>query len=103
MHLMAFVTCPNKKEAELIAGDLVRQKIAACVNILAGVKSVYRWKGRVESSKELLLVIKTRKSKLAKLIKKVKSLHSYDVPEIIAVAIAGGSKDYLEWINDSVR
>ncbi len=103
MHTIVFVTCANEKEAELIAANLVRQRLAACVNIISGVKSVYRWKGKVENSKELLLIIKTRKYKVSALIKKIKSLHSYDVPEIIAVRITNGSKDYLEWINDSVR
>ncbi|MFA6349681.1 MAG: divalent-cation tolerance protein CutA [Candidatus Omnitrophota bacterium] len=103
MYNIIFVTVPNKKEADKISFALVSQRLAACVNILSGVRSVYRWQGKVESSKELLLIIKTNSLKVRALIKKVRSMHSYDVPEIIAVPITAGSSDYLEWINDSVR
>jgi len=97
-----FVTVPNKKEANKIASALIKDRLVACVNIVDNIKSVYRWKGKVENSKELLLIIKTKKSAVVKLIKKIKSLHSYTVPEIIAFPITGGNKEYLEWVNDSL-
>ncbi|MCX5711962.1 MAG: divalent-cation tolerance protein CutA [Candidatus Omnitrophica bacterium] len=103
MFNIVLVTCPNLKEAEKIAAELVRLKLAACVSIIENIKSIYRWKGKIEQSKELLLIIKTKKSMVPKLIKKVRSLHSYEVPEIIAVPVTRGNSDYLEWINDSVR
>jgi periplasmic divalent cation tolerance protein len=102
--IVVLVTCGSAKEARRIARALVEQRLAACVNILqAPVQSVYRWKGRVESAKEVLLVIKSARERFVALQRAVRSLHSYDVPEIIALPIAAGSRDYLTWISDSVR
>ena len=82
---------------------MVQQRMAACANIVATpVQSVYRWKGRVESAKEFLLIIKTTQARFAKLKAEVTRLHSYDVPEIIALPIARGAAAYLDWISDSV-
>jgi periplasmic divalent cation tolerance protein len=102
--IVVLVMCGSAKEARKIARALVDEKLAACVNILqAPVQSVYRWKGKVESAREVLLVIKTTRRRFAALQRAVRSLHSYDVPEIIALPIAAGSRDYLDWISDSVR
>jgi len=101
MEIVIFITAANKKEAKKIAQQLVKSKLVACVNIIEGIKSLFRWKGKVDLAKEVLLVVKSRKEKLAKIIKLVKSLHSYEVPEIIALPIVGGYKPYLNWINDS--
>lgn len=103
MHIVVFITTANKKEAELIARALIKNKLAACVNILNSVHSLFWWKNKVDRAKEALLIIKTRKSLFHKLVEKVKSLHSYDVPEIIALPIIAGNKTYLKWINDSTR
>lgn len=102
--LVVLVTCGSAKEARRIAKAVVEQKLAACVNILdARVHSIYRWKGRVESAKEFLLVMKTSRRRFAVLRKKIEQLHSYDVPEIIALPIVSGARGYLRWIADSVR
>jgi periplasmic divalent cation tolerance protein len=102
--IVVLVTCSSAKEARKIARALVEQRLAACVNVLrAPVQSVYRWKGKVESAKELLLVIKTTRKRFAALQRAVRVLHSYDVPEIIALPIADGSRDYLAWLSNSVR
>jgi len=103
MNLVIFVTAANKKEAEKIASSLVKEKLAACVNIIENVNSLFWWQGKVDSAKEALLVIKSRGTLMNKLIKKVKSLHSYKVPEIIALPIVSGDKKYLKWINESTR
>jgi len=101
MYVVIFITAPNKKEAEHIAQQLIKTRLAACVNITENIKSIFWWKGKVDRASEVLLIIKTRKSLINKLIKKVKSLHSYAVPEIIALPIIAGNKQYLDWINES--
>jgi len=102
--IVVLVTCGSAKEARRIARAVVEQRMAACTNIVATpVHSIYRWKGKVESAEEFLLVIKTTQSRFAKLKVEVKRLHSYDVPEIIALPIAAGGIDYLNWISESVK
>jgi len=103
MNVLVLVTAGNKKEAENIASGLVKEKLAACINIIGGVYSLFRWGGKIDSANEALMLIKTRKTLLNKLIKKVKSLHSYDVPEIICLPIISGEKKYLEWLNECTR
>lgn len=103
MHIVVFITAANRKEADLISEALVKRKLVACVNITERVESVFWWKGKVEHAKELLLMAKSRKSKFSQIVKAVKSLHSYDVPEIIALPVVCGSDTYLRWINDSLR
>ncbi len=103
MNVVIFVTAANKKEAEKIASTLIEKKLAACVNIIENVNSLFWWQGKVDRLKEALLIVKTRRTLMNKLIKKVKSLHSYAVPEIIALPIVSGDKKYLQWINESTR
>jgi len=103
MNVVIFITAANKKEAEKIASVLIKEKLAACVNIIENVHSLFWWQGKVDSAQEVLLIVKSRKTLMNKLIKKVKSLHSYEVPEIIALPIVSGDKKYLEWINESTR
>lgn len=103
MYIVVFVTASGKKEAEKIAGKLIKKKLSACVNIVDKIESLFRWQGKVDRAKETLLIIKSRKDKLTGIIKTVKSLHSYQVPEIIAMPISGGYKPYLEWIDESLR
>lgn len=101
--IVVLVTCGSAKEAQRIARALVEARLAACGNILeTPVRSIYQWKGKVESAKECLLIIKTTRRRLAALEKMVRRLHSYDVPEIIALPIAAGSQAYLNWIDESV-
>lgn len=92
----------HQKEAEKIANRLVRLKLSACVNIVSGIHSTYWWQGKIENSSEILLIIKTKRILTRKLIACVKKVHSYTVPEIIALPIAQGNKDYLNWIDESV-
>lgn len=98
--VVVLVTCESAKQARRIARALVDARLAACGNVLeAPVRSIYRWKGKVESAREYLLMIKTSRRRFAALRDTVKRLHSYDVPEIIALPIAAGSAEYLRWID----
>ena len=102
--IVVLVTCASAKEARKIARAVVEQRLAACANILSSpVQSVYRWKGSAESAKEFLLIIKTTKARFSKLRAEVKRLHTYEVPEIIALPVATGATNYLAWISESVR
>ncbi len=103
MHIVIFVTASNSEEAQKIADKLIESKLAACANIIDNIKSVFWWEGKPDSANETLLIIKSKKSKLSKIIQLVKSLHSYKVPEIIALPIVAGDKNYLNWIDDSLR
>lgn len=98
MVVIVFVTTADSGEAKSIAYELLNSKLAACVNIIPMVKSIYWWQSKIEESEESLLIIKSEDNLLEKVVIKIKSIHSYDVPEIIAVKVIGGSKDYLEWI-----
>ncbi len=101
---IVLVTCGTLAEGRRIARSAVSKRLAACVNIiLSPVESFYTWKGNLEKAREYLLVIKTTEKRLAKLEKEVKQLHSYKVPEFIALPILGGSKDYLAWLGESVK
>ncbi|AXI25336.1 cytochrome C biogenesis protein CcdA [Methanofervidicoccus sp. A16] len=102
-YIVVFITVPNLEVGEKIGNTLVEEKLAACVNITSEIKSVYFWKGRIEEDKEHLLIIKTRKDKFESLEKRVKEIHPYEVPEIIAMPIVLGSKDYLSWIDESLE
>ncbi len=97
---LVLVTCASPAEAKRIARAVVEQRLAACVNVLpGGVTSIYRGKGKVESARERLLLIKTSRKRLSKLQAAVKRLHTYDVPEFIALPIAAGSRAYLAWLD----
>src|SRR5262245_42588328 len=101
---IVFVTCGSPREARKIANAIVAKRLAACANILPGaIQSIYRWKGNVEGAKEVLMIIKTVASRLASLEKEVKRLHSYDIPEFVAIPIVAGSREYLGWLADSVK
>lgn len=93
-------TCPNQEIADIIATTLVDEQLAACVNIVPGIQSVYRWQGKTEKESELLLLIKARADALDKIKTRIVELHPYELPEIIAVPIGDGLKQYLEWINN---
>jgi len=95
--VMVWCTAPDEEAAARIARALVEERLAACVNVLPGVRSTYRWQGAVESAAEVLLVAKTAASRFDALRDRVKSLHPYELPEIVAVKVALGSADYLDW------
>ena len=103
MHIVIFITAPNKKEAQKIASGLVKNKLAACVNIVDKIESVFFWNGKINRAKEVLLIVKSRKDKFKKIVKFVKANHSYQVPEIISLSITSGLASYLRWINDYLR
>jgi len=103
MHIVVLVTAKDKEEAGAIADGLIAERLAACVNIIDNVQSRFRWEGKADQSREALLIIKTEERLFEPLAAKVKELHSYDVPEIIALPIVKGSADYLQWITDSVK
>lgn len=99
MHRLIYCTCPDFITAEKIAKHLIADKLAACVNILPGVKSVYEWQGEIETAEEHLLLIKSPTARYPAIEAAIKSLHPYQLPEIIAVAIDSGSAEYLQWID----
>jgi len=103
MYIVVFITTSNKKEARNIARELIKNKLAACVNIIDKIESIFWWQGKLDSAREVLLVVKTKKSEFNKVSKAVKAIHSYQVPEIIALPITIGSKPYLDWIDESLR
>ncbi len=102
-YIVVLCTCPDLDVSEKIANHLVENKIAACVNITSKINSVYFWQGVVERDTEYLLIIKTKSKLFEKLENEIKSLHPYTVPEIIAMPVILGSKDYLNWIDETVN
>lgn len=101
--LLVLITAGSQQEAETIARALVAERLAACVNIVPGITSIYRWQGEVQRDQELLLVVKTRRDVLDDLVRRVQELHSYDLPETIALPLVGGSAPYLAWLVGEVR
>ena len=100
--IVVFVTAGSAEEGERIAAALVEERLAACVNRLSGVRSVYRWEGKVERADEELLVIKSRRALFDRVKKRVAELHSYSVPEIIALPLVDGSDSYLRWLDEEL-
>jgi len=99
--ILVLSNCGSEEEASRIARHLVETRVAACVNILPAVKSIYRWKGAVEEAAEWTLLIKTRRDLFPALSTAVRGMHSYEVPELIAIPIVEGLHEYLGWIDDS--
>lgn len=102
-HIVALVTAGSPEEAERIGRTLVDEKLAACVNVIRDIRSFFWWKGKASDERESLLVIKTRGDVFPALRDRVKALHSYTVPEIIALPVWDGSPEYLAWVDESVR
>ena len=101
--IVVLVTCGSEEEALKIANVLVEEHLAACVNLVSPIRSIYRWEEKIWDEKEWLLIIKTQKQKFKELEKKVKSLHSYSVPEIISLPIVEGASSYLQWIKENTK
>ena len=101
MYIVIFITAKNGWEANKIATQLVEDKLIACANIVKDINSIFCWKGKVDKAKEVRLILKSKKSCFKKIVKAVKKYHSYDVPEIIALPIIGGSEDYLNWVKEN--
>jgi periplasmic divalent cation tolerance protein len=100
--IVVWSTCGSRAEAERLAGIVVEQRLAACVNVIAGIQSYYRWQGRLETAEECLLVIKSSEGQFPALRAALERAHSYEVPEIIALPIVDGSVNYLSWLADNV-
>ncbi|KAH7679725.1 periplasmic divalent cation tolerance protein [Dioscorea alata] len=101
--IVVYVTVPNKEAGKKLSESIIKERLAACVNRVPGIESVYWWDGKVQSDAEELLIIKTRESLLNALTEHVKANHEYDLPEVIALPIKGGNEKYLEWIKNSTR
>lgn len=101
-YVVVFVTAKDLAQARSIGQGLLNEKLIACANVIKGVESMFWWKGKIDKAGEAMLVIKTRKDLFKKVCSSVKKLHSYDTPEVIALPIIVGNKDYLNWIDDSV-
>ena len=97
--IVVLSTCASAKEANRIASDLVEKRLAACVNLVSGVRSVYRWKNKIEKSEEVLLVIKTSRSLFEGVRSQIEKVHSYELPEVIALPVVDGAEQYLEWMD----
>ena len=100
--IAVFIPAPNKEEATSLADMLVERRLAACVQILPAMESVYRWQGRIERQREVLLIAKTFTAKFAELEREVRAAHSYETPEIVAVPLTAVSEPYRQWLNASV-
>jgi periplasmic divalent cation tolerance protein len=101
-YLVIYCTCPDAKVAERLANALVDERLAACVNIVPGVVSIYCWQGNRQRDSEVLLIIKSRKQTYAALEARIRALHPYEVPEVIALPISQGATEYLAWIDSRV-
>ena len=101
-HIVVLITTISMAEAQVIGRALVEGRVAACVNIVPGLRSLFRWQGTIEEQEETLMLVKSRSEYLPSILDTVKRLHSYTVPEVIALPILAGSSDYLAWIDESV-
>ncbi|SCQ17295.1 cutA, putative [Plasmodium ovale] len=101
--IAVYVTAPTRDVAEKISNVLLKEKLASCINIIPGVLSMYHWKGEINKDNEVLMMIKTKKNLFSQIVSCVKLNHPYEVPEVIAVPIQYGSKDYLDWVSNSVK
>lgn len=101
--IVVFSACGSAEEARKLARHLVETRVAACVNVIPGACSVFHWEGKVEEASEWMLIIKTTRARLEALKSELRKIHSYSVPEVVAVPIVDGSDDYLEWVDREVR
>ncbi len=102
-EILALITASTTDEAARIGTVLVEERLAACVNIIPGVQSLFYWEGKARDEREALLIVKSRLPLFERLMARVKSIHSYTVPEIIALPIIGGSREYLDWLHETTR
>ncbi len=100
-NIVVFITASDEEMAAVIARALVEESLAACVNIVRGIRSIYSWQGNIEDETEVLMIAKTKKGLFDKLSQRVKELHSYQTPEIIALPVIAGSPEYIAWLNDA--
>lgn len=102
-HSLIYATVPNPSEAKRIGRLLVERRLAPAANVLPGVSSVYRWKGRIEEAAEAVLILKVRSELVGRAVEAIRAEHPYDCPGIVALAITGGNQDYLDWIDAETR
>jgi periplasmic divalent cation tolerance protein len=102
-HIVIYITTGSISEAKKIGRILVEEKLVACSNIISTIHSIYSWQGKICDDKEALMVLKTRKKHFEQIVKRVETLHSYDVPEIIAIPIIEGSSKYMSWLNEETK
>jgi len=100
---VTFTTCKDARQAKVIARALVKEKLAACVNVVPGITSVYTWEGKAEETSEVLLLIKSRAALSKRLVSRIRALHSYEVPEVVTLPISSGNPAYLRWVRESTR
>lgn len=101
--IVVLSTCADEKEAEKIARALLDERLAACINVVSGVRSLYRWKGAVEGASECLLLIKSSRELFPALSAAIRKAHSYEVPEVLALPVVEGADNYLSWLDGSLR
>ncbi len=101
--IVVLSTCDSKERAEQLARHLIEQHVAACVNIVPGATSIYRWKDQIESAEEWVLLIKSRRDVLPALQAEIEKMHTYEVPEVIALTVIDGSERYLNWIDEELK
>ncbi len=100
---IVYITAESQEEAEIIGRHLVSRKLAACVNILGDIKSIYHWEGSIEESSEVVLIAKTKDALIDELTENVRSIHSYDCPCIVSMPVSGGSTEYINWIRNETK
>ncbi len=100
---LIYITAKDKAEARKIGSELVESKLAACVNIIDNMNSMYVWQGKIQDDKEAILIAKTTEAQVPLLIEKVKALHSYDCPCIVSIPVSGGNREFLDWIANEVK
>jgi periplasmic divalent cation tolerance protein len=101
--ILAFTTCPDEATAQTLAAALVQERLAACVNRIAGLRSTYFWDARLQDDSEILLIMKTTTGRLGELQARLTALHPYELPELLAIPVAGGNERYLDWVRMGVR
>ena len=102
-YIQVFTTVEKREDADLIASNVVNERVAACAQVVGPIHSTYWWKGKVEQAGEWLLIMKTRRDLFSALEREIKAVHPYEVPEIIALPIVAGSESYLQWIQDETK
>ena len=100
--ILVYVTCASEAEAIQLGSRMVEEKLAACANLIPGMQSIYRWEGKIQRDQEFVLILKTLSEKLSVMTARVKELHSYEVPCVVALPILGGNVDYLNWLGEQV-
>lgn len=103
MYVLVYITTSNSKEAKRIGEEVVKKRLAACANIIESISSIYMWKKKLQKDREAVLILKTKKEKVGRIISAVKKIHSYENPAIFALPILQGSREYLKWIGSEVK